>query len=141
MRPALAVTALLVVALAFNQGRIILGEHGNDVSRAVDAVIPVQACALADSSDYLIVSDRFVSRVRGCADNAADPYGTTIASGGADAAETAEVWVHAIERSDYLVYTRFNGRIPLSAPVRAELAEDFATRHAGSLLIYVRTSA
>ena len=140
LRTTLAVAAIGVVALTANEVRVVGGEHGTNLTPTVGAVIPAGACALSDSAAYLITTNRFVSTQPGCADNITDPYGTTISNGGGRTPEAAAVWLHAIDNADYLVLyssTR-NGRIPLVASIRAELADDFTVVHAGNLFVYVR---
>ena len=138
VRAALTVAAGALVVLAANQVRAVWGEHGTDLTRTVGALIPAHACALSDSAAYLITTDRFISSRPGCADNITDPYGTTISNGGHTAAAVA-VWQHAIENADYLVvYSLRNGRIPLVASLRAELADDFTIVKSGSLMVFVR---
>lgn len=135
---ALAVAVAVVAALAANQVRVVEGEHGTELSQTVGAVIPAGACALSDSSAYLITTNRFVSTAPGCTNAVADPYGTTISYGGRTPAAVA-VWQHEIAGADYLVlYSIRNGRIPLVASLRAQIAHDFTLVHAGNLLVYVR---
>ncbi len=137
-RAALAVAAAGLVVLTASQGVIVHAQHASDVSRVIDAAIPAGACALADSPADLITTNRFVSAVPGCADNIADPYGTTISYGGRTP-QAVDVWRHAFERSDYLVlYSLRNGRVPLVPSLRDHLARHFRLVRSGSLLIYVR---
>ena len=114
------------------------GAHGTDLTATVGAVIPAGACALSDSSAYLITINRFVSTVPACTIVVADPYGTTISYGGRTP-EAVAVWQREIAGTDYLVlYSLRNGRIPLVASLRAQIAHDFTLVHAGNLLVYVR---
>jgi Glycosyltransferase family 87 len=140
LRTTLAVAAIGVAALTANEVRVVGGEHGTDLTPTVGAVIPAGACALSDSAAYLITINRFVSTQPGCADNVADPYGTTISNGGGRTPATAAAWLHAIDNADYLVLysaTR-NGRIPMVPSIRAELADDFTMVRAGNLFVFVR---
>ncbi len=138
LRASLAVAAVAVAALAANQVRVVSGEHGADLTQTVGAVIPAGACALSDSSAYLITVNRFISTAPGCTNVIADPYGTTISYGGRTP-EAVSVWHNAIGGADYLVlYSLRNGRIPLVASLRAQIAQDFTLVHAGNLLVYVR---
>ena len=135
---ALAVAAALLIALAANQFRIVNGARGTELTPTVGTVIPAGACALSDSSAYLITTNRFVSTVPGCTNVVAYPYGTTISHGGRTP-ETVAVWHDQISGADYLVlYSLRNGRIPLVASLRAQIARDFSLVRAGNLLVYVR---
>ena len=135
---ALACAAVLIAALAANGLRLVSGERGTELSQTVGAVIPAGACALSDSSAYLITTNRFVSTAPGCTNAVADPYGTTISYGGRTPAAVA-VWQHEIAGADYLVlYSIRNGRIPLVASLRAQIAHDFTLVRAGNLLVYIR---
>jgi hypothetical protein len=137
-RNVLAVAGVAVLALAANQARISGGARGLDLSHTVGAVIPAGACALSDSPAYLITVNRFVSTVPSCTIVVADPYGTTISDGGRTP-EAVGTWRQQIAGADYLVlYSLRNGRIPLVASLRAEIAHDFTLVRAGTLLVYVR---
>jgi hypothetical protein len=138
MRVGLAAAGILVVALAANQLRISSSARGTDLTHTVGAEIPAGACALSDSSAYLITVDRFVSTDPACSNEVADPYGTTISYGGRTP-EAVSVWQQHISGANYLVlYSLRNGRIPLVASLRAQIARDFTLVRAGSLLVYVR---
>ena len=138
MRTGLAVAGIVVLALAANQARIATAAHGTDLTHTVGRVIPAGACALSDSSAYLITVDRFVSTDRACTNDVADPYGTTISYGGRTP-EAVSVWAQQISGADYLVlYSLRNGRIPIVASLRAQIARDFTLVRAGNLLVYVR---
>jgi 4-amino-4-deoxy-L-arabinose transferase-like glycosyltransferase len=138
VRAALAVATVLLAALAANEVRIVSGTRGTELTQTVGAVIPAGACALSDSSAYLITTNRFVSTVPGCTNVVADPYGTTISYGGRTP-EAVAVWQHEIDGADYLVlYSLRNGRIPLVDSLRAQIARDFTPVRAGNLLVYVR---
>jgi hypothetical protein len=140
MRATLVAAAVGVVVLTVNQVRIMGGDRGNNYTSTVGTIIPAGACALSDSADYLITTNRFVSTQPGCADNVTDSYGTTISDGGGQTPAAAATWLHAIADSDYVVLSSSNpdGRIPLVAAVQADLTDHFTLVHAGHLLIYVR---
>jgi hypothetical protein len=136
-RRALVVAVVALAALFANQVHSVAAESARDLAPAVDAVIPIGACALADSSADLITANRFVSAIPGCT-RIADPYGTTIAYGGKTAAAVV-VWRGVFAHADYLVlYSVLNGRVYLAPSLRAELADQFHLVRSGGLLIYVR---
>ncbi len=137
-RVALASAAVTIIALAANQVRVVNGEHGTDLTQTVAAVIPADACALSDSSAYLITINRFVSTNSRCVTAVADPYGTTISSGGRTP-DAVALWQREIAKTNYLVlYSMRNGRIPLVTSLRSQISRDFTLVRAGNLLVYVR---
>jgi alpha-1,2-mannosyltransferase len=136
-RAVMAMAAIALTALAANQIHVVAAESARDVSLAVDAVIPAGGCALSDSASNLITADRFVSSRPGCP-VMADAYGTTIVNGGRTAA-AVDVWQRAFAQADYVVlYSMRNGRIPLVASLRTDLADQFRLVQSGGLLIFVR---
>ncbi len=134
----LGLASTVVLALAVNQLSIISVAHGNDLSQTVGTAIPAGACALSDSSAYLITVNRFVSTDPACTIVVADPYGTTISNGGRTP-QSVSVWQRQFDAANYLVlYSLRNGRIPLVASLRAQLARDFTQVRAGNPLVFAR---
>ncbi len=137
--PALAVAAIVVGALGLNQARIMSAERGIDLTGSVATVIPPGACALSDSSAFLLTVNRFVSTVASCNVVVADPYGTSLANGGSHSAQSVALWSRTIAGADYVaLYSLRNGRIPLVSTIRAELAHDFHLVRTSPVLVYVR---
>ncbi len=136
---ALTVAAIVVGALGLNQARIMSAERGIDLTGSVATIIPPGACALSDSSAFLLTVNRFVSTVASCNVVVADPYGTSLANGGSHSAQSVGLWRRTIAGADYVVlYSLRNGRIPLVAPIRAELAKEFHLQRASPVLVYIR---
>lgn len=134
----LGIAAAAAAALVLTQGAHIYGASGKDVAAAIDAVIPAGACAVSDSSEFLITADRFVARAPTCT-RMTDPFGTTLVFGGGRSAATVAIWRDAFDRVDYIVLgSLHDGIIPLRGSLRAELTHDFRLVRTGGLLIYVR---
>jgi hypothetical protein len=140
VRAGLALAAVAISALAFNQARIIYGEHGNLYPATIGAVIPAGACTLSDNPSYGLTTDRFLSTVPGCDNSIPDPYGTTLSYGGGTP-EALAFWQQRIDHADYLVLYALgghDGRIPLNDGVQERLTRDFTLRREGILFLYVR---
>ncbi len=140
-RRGFGVLVAIVAVMAINQGRIILGEHGVDLRPTVGRVIPPGACALSDSADPMLTTNRFTSTVPGCHITIVDAYGTTLSLGGIQYQQAVDWWTREINRADYLVFYRYdgNGRVPLVDSIRALLARDFTrVPSAGTQYLYVR---
>jgi len=134
--PAVAVAALAAgtVALAVR----FEGMSTLDYGPIVDAVIPVNGCALSVHTQVLVQGDRFVSTVPGCT-TMVDPYSTWLVfrdgPGG-----SLPVFTTTLHHTDYLVVTPYlnpflNGQ---KEPLRAYVNANFHPHRRGNLTIYVR---
>jgi hypothetical protein len=140
LRAGLALAAAAIGSLAFNQSRIVYGEHGNVYTTTIGAIIPAGACTLSDNPSYGLTTDRFLSTVPGCDNSIPDPYGTTLSYGGMTP-EALAFWQQRVDRADYLVLYALgarDGRIPLQDGVQAQVTRDFTLRREGVLFLYVR---
>ena len=133
-----AVAALAVTGLVVAHASLIETESTVDVSPWVDAVVPVNGCAISPYTYLLLMSDRFESAVAGCT-AFTDPEATHLANqdspGGAVPAYRA-----ALEHADNLVLNT-TLRQWLSgpyAPLYPYVAGHFQPHDSGPLTIYVR---
>ena len=133
--------ALVVVALA--AGAVALAVRFDGLSTVdygpiVDAVIPVNGCALSPHTQVLVQSDRFELTVPGCT-AMVDPYSSWLVSRNAPGG-SLPVFAAALDHSDYLVATPYldqwlSGQ---KAPLRGYVRADFHPHHTHHLTIYVR---
>jgi hypothetical protein len=133
-----AVAALAVAGLVIAQATFIETESVVDVGPWVDAVVPVNGCAIASLTYLVVTSNRFESSVAGCT-TFTDPGSTRLvhqdSPGGA-----VPAFRTALDHTDYLV---LDGTLRewLSgpyAPLYQYGAGHFQLHRSGPLYIYVR---
>jgi alpha-1,2-mannosyltransferase len=141
-----AAVAIAIALVSIGQVRYIEGQSAEDWAPAVDAVVPVDACALASHPQILIQADRIWSPVPGCT-TLVDFYATRLAE--ADTPEgVLSAYQTAIAHTDYLVLeTTLGGWLavgpsPLTpserAPLAAYVTDHFDLHRSGGLNIWVR---
>jgi hypothetical protein len=133
-----AVAALAVAGLVVVQAALIETESTVDVGPWVDAVVPVNGCAIASLTYLVVTSNRFESSVAGCT-TFTDPGSTRLVhEDSPDGAVPA--FRTALDHTDYLVLTNpaqewLGGAY---APLQGYVAADFHLIRSGDLWIYVR---
>ncbi|MGA8016867.1 MAG: hypothetical protein WCB85_13210 [Candidatus Dormiibacterota bacterium] len=135
--PSVAVVALGVVLVS--QVVAIEGVSGRDPAPIVDSMVPQGACALAAHTQFLVMSDRFISSVPGCS-ALVDPFGTELAYG-SDRSETVAVFGAALASAGYLVLDTSPARWlggAWAAPLRAYIAGHFREVRPGLPAIWRR---
>lgn len=133
-----AVAAVAVAGLAVAQAALIQTELIVDVAAWVDAVVPVNGCAISPYTYLLVTSDRIQSSAAGCT-AFTDPQATRLASQGSPGG-AVPAYRDALEHTDYVVLTT-TLRQWLSgpfAPLYAYVAGNFRAHDSGPLIIYVR---
>jgi hypothetical protein len=133
-----AVAALAVAGLVVAQASRIETESIVDVGPWVDAVVPVNGCAIASLTYLVVTSNRFESSVAGCT-TFTDPGSTRLVDHDSPGGPVP-AFRTALEHTDYLVLDR-TLRQWLSgayAPLQGYVTQDFHLIRSGALWIYVR---
>jgi hypothetical protein len=127
------IASLALAVLLLNQVAEMRSEGAPDIRTAVDTVIPAGACAVADSPNKLVTTDRFTAASPGCT-TMTDTYGTELVLGRGSPAYL-ETWRVALGHADYFV-----GQSPLSLDpgIRPYLEAHFHPVTVDGLLFYVR---
>jgi hypothetical protein len=133
-----AVVALAVAGLVVGQAALIESQSIVDVGPWVDAVVPVNGCAIASNTYLVVSSNRFESSVAGCT-TFTDPASVRLVyqdspDGGVPAYRAA------LDHTDYLVLntTLSNWLSGPYAPLFEYVTGHFRLHHSGPLNIYVR---
>ncbi|MDQ6856150.1 MAG: glycosyltransferase 87 family protein [Candidatus Dormibacteraeota bacterium] len=132
-RLGLRIASLALAVLLVNQLGQMRIEGAPDIQATVDAVIPAGACAVADSPNKLVTTDRFIASSPGCT-TMTDSYGTELVLGRGSSAYL-QTWRAALAHADYFV-----GQWPLSLDpgIRPYLDANFHALKFGGLLFYIR---
>jgi hypothetical protein len=137
-RLAAAVAALAVAGLVVAQAALIETESTVDVGPWVDAVVPVNGCAIASFTYLVVTSNRFESSVAGCT-TFTDPGSTRLVDHDSPGGPVP-AFRTALEHSDYLVLANSAQEWlgEAYAPLHGYVAADFHLVRSGDLWIYVR---
>ena len=133
-----AVAALAVAGLVVAQAALIETESTVDVGPWVDAVVPVNGCAIASFTYLVVTSNRFESSVAGCT-TFTDPGSTRLVDHDSPGGPVP-AFRTALEHSDYLVLANSAQEWlgEAYAPLHGYVAADFHLVRSGDLWIYVR---
>jgi len=148
LTPAVVVAALAAVAIANWDGATLAAREthapADDPAATIDAVVPVGACVLTDTTALLVNANRFDLPSRSCPD-VVDPLAVTfILNHGrrpgatlADTSPTVRTWLAYLSHADFLILSDSPAiRLPWTPTVVAYLTSHFVRLHVAGLQIF-----